>query len=69
MAEPSRMPRYDVRNDGIGPYAVFYCETCVTESTAASPLLVLPSQGIWGGRPLGGFCAECPWSVVRSLKA
>jgi hypothetical protein len=28
---PSRMPRYDVRNDGIGPYAVFYCEKCDRE--------------------------------------
>jgi hypothetical protein len=27
----SRMPNYDVRNDGIGPYAVFYCERCSRE--------------------------------------
>jgi ribosomal protein L37AE/L43A len=25
------MPRYDVRNDGMGPYAVFYCEYCDRE--------------------------------------
>jgi len=25
------MPRYDIRNDGIGPYAVFYCEFCDRE--------------------------------------
>jgi hypothetical protein len=25
------MPRYDVRNDGVGPYAVFYCDTCERE--------------------------------------
>jgi ribosomal protein L32 len=25
------MPRYDVRNDGVGPYAVFYCESCERE--------------------------------------
>jgi len=25
------MPRYDVRNDGMGPYAVFYCECCDRE--------------------------------------
>lgn len=31
MAEPSRMPHYDVRNDGMGPYAVFYCEACNRE--------------------------------------
>jgi len=31
MATPSRMPNYDIRNDGMGPYAVFYCETCSRE--------------------------------------
>jgi hypothetical protein len=31
MAAPSRMPRYDVRNDGMGPYAIFYCEECDRE--------------------------------------
>jgi hypothetical protein len=25
------MPRYDIRNDGVGPYAVFYCDTCSRE--------------------------------------
>jgi len=23
-----RLPRYDVQNDGAGPYAVFYCDKC-----------------------------------------
>ncbi len=27
----TRMPRYDVRNDGFGPYAVFYCDECGRE--------------------------------------
>jgi hypothetical protein len=31
MPEFSRMPRYDVRNDGIGPYAIFYCDSCGRE--------------------------------------
>lgn len=31
MSAPSRMPRYDVRNDGVGPYAVFYCDRCERE--------------------------------------
>ncbi len=31
MADPTRMPRYDVRNDGMGPYAIFYCEECDRE--------------------------------------
>lgn len=28
---PNRMPRYDVRNDGLGPYAAFYCDKCSRE--------------------------------------
>ncbi len=31
MTTPSRMPHYDVRNDGMGPYVIFYCETCNRE--------------------------------------
>lgn len=31
MPTPSRMPRYDVRNDGTGPYAIFYCDQCSRE--------------------------------------
>jgi hypothetical protein len=31
MTAPSRMPRYEVRNDGMGPYAIFYCERCDRE--------------------------------------
>ena len=31
MPAPSRMPRYNVQNDGMGPYAVFYCECCDRE--------------------------------------
>jgi hypothetical protein len=31
MSDFSRMPNFDIRNDGIGPYCVFYCETCGRE--------------------------------------
>ena len=31
MPEPSRIARYDIRNDGLGPYAVFYCDMCSRE--------------------------------------
>jgi len=27
----TRMARYDVRNDGVGPYAAFYCDRCSRE--------------------------------------
>ncbi len=31
MSEAGRMPRYDIRNDGAGPYAIFYCDKCTRE--------------------------------------
>lgn len=31
MQPQQRMARYDVRNDGIGPYAAFYCDSCSRE--------------------------------------
>jgi hypothetical protein len=31
MPEEKRMPRYDVRNDGAGPYASFCCDKCGRE--------------------------------------
>jgi hypothetical protein len=31
MTDPTRMPHYNVRNDGMGPYAIFYCEECSRE--------------------------------------
>jgi len=31
MTTPSHMPRYDIRNDGAGPYAIFYCDVCGRE--------------------------------------
>ena len=31
MATYTHMPNYDIRNDGAGPYAVFYCDVCNRE--------------------------------------
>lgn len=31
MAAYTHMPNYDIRNDGAGPYAVFYCDVCNRE--------------------------------------
>ncbi|MHB0874430.1 MAG: zinc ribbon domain-containing protein [Anaerolineae bacterium] len=31
MCAATRMPRYDIRNDGMGPYATFYCDRCDRE--------------------------------------
>ena len=31
MTAPTRMPRYTISNDGMGPYAIFYCDRCNRE--------------------------------------
>ncbi len=40
MSTFSRMPNYDIRNDGIGPYCVFYCETCGRREYRSQPDVV-----------------------------
>ncbi len=31
MVAPTRMPRYNISNEGMGPYATFYCDRCDRE--------------------------------------
>src|SRR5690242_21068828 len=38
-----RMPRYDIRNEGAGPYAVFYCDKCAREFHSQ---VVIPSNDV-----------------------
>lgn len=52
MANFSRMPRYDIRNDGIGPYAVFYCETCQREFRSQPDVAGTVAQDL--GREVAG---------------
>jgi len=59
MAEPSRMPRYDVRNDGIGPYAVFYCDSCDREYRSQPDVVSTVSKDV-GRHALGGFLRNIP---------
>jgi hypothetical protein len=62
MATTIRMPRYDVRNDGAGPYAVFYCDRCNREfrsqpditSTIANDIGRQAMGGVLRGVPLFG---------------
>lgn len=57
-----RMPRYDVRNDGVGPYAVFYCDKCDREyrsqpnvgGTIANDIGRQAARGLLGKIPLFG---------------
>ena len=59
MANFSRMPRYDIRNDGIGPYAVFYCETCQREFRSQPDVAGTVAQDL-GREVAGGSAAKSP---------
>ncbi|NLG73548.1 MAG: zinc ribbon domain-containing protein [Chloroflexi bacterium] len=59
MPEFSRMPRYDVRNDGIGPYAVFYCDTCDREFRSQPEVINTVAKDI-GRQAVGGFLRNIP---------
>jgi hypothetical protein len=54
-----RMPRYDVRNDGVGPYAVFYCERDGNQYRSAPDVGGAIAQDI-GRKALGGFLRNVP---------
>lgn len=59
MSEPSRMPNYDIRNDGIGPYAVFYCETCGREYRSQPEVISAVTKDI-GKQAMGGLLRNIP---------
>lgn len=59
MAEISRIPRYDIRNDGLGPYAVFYCETCGREYRSQPDIQGAVTQDI-GRQVASGFLRKVP---------
>lgn len=59
MASFSRMPRYDIRNDGIGPYAVFYCDECNREFRSQPDVTKTVTQDI-GRQAMGGFLRKVP---------
>ncbi len=55
----TRMARYDVRNDGIGPYAVFYCDRCSREYRTQPDVKGTIQQDV-GRNVLGGFLRNIP---------
>lgn len=59
MTEPTRMPRYDVRNDGIGPYAVFYCEVCDREYRSQPDVTSTIVQDV-GRKTMGSLLRNIP---------
>ncbi len=56
---PTRMPRYDVRNDGVGPYAVFYCDKCSREYRSSPDIGGQIAQDI-GKKAVGGLLRGVP---------
>jgi ribosomal protein L32 len=59
VSEPSRMPNYDIQNDGIGPYAVFYCESCDREYRS-QPDVTSTLATDAGRQAMGGLLRKVP---------
>lgn len=59
MATTSRMPRYDIRNDGAGPYAVFYCDLCNREFRSQPDVTGTIANDI-GRQAMGGVLRGVP---------
>jgi len=55
----TRMARYDTRNDGVGPYAVFYCDRCNREYRSQPDVGGTLAKNI-GQQALGGFLRNIP---------
>jgi hypothetical protein len=55
----SRMPRYDISNDGMGPYAVFYCDRCDREYRSNPSIRTTIKENVQRGA-LGGFLRNIP---------
>ncbi len=56
---PSKMPRYDVRNDGVGPYAIFYCDVCNREQRSQPDIGNTVATDI-GRQAVSGFLRKVP---------
>ena len=59
MSDFSRMPRYDIRNDGTGPYGVFYCDSCSREFRSQPDVAGAVTQDI-GRKVAGGLLRKVP---------
>jgi hypothetical protein len=53
------MPNYDVGNDGIDPYAVFYCETCSREHRSQPDVKATITKDV-GRQAVGGLLRKVP---------
>jgi len=55
----ARMPRYDISNDGMGPYAIFYCDRCNREYRSNPSIKATIKENVQRGA-LGGFLRNIP---------
>jgi hypothetical protein len=53
------MPRYEIRNDGVGPYAVFYCDKCYREFRSQPDLGRTMAQDL-GRKAMGDALRNIP---------
>lgn len=70
MTTPTRLPRYEVHNDGAGPYVVFFCEAC-GQATRTAPDAISSTVQDLGEQAIGGllqqvFGAATAKSVTQS---
>ena len=54
-----RMPRYDISNDGMGPYVVFYCDRCNREYRSNPSIATTVKESVTRGA-LGGLLRNVP---------
>ena len=59
MSSFSRLPRYDIRNDGAGPYAIFYCDACNREFRSQPDIANTITKDI-GKSAMSGFLRRVP---------
>jgi hypothetical protein len=64
MSDFLRMPRYDIRNDGMGPYGVFYCDCCNREFRSQPDVGGAVVQDP-GRKVAGACCAKYPCLAMR----
>jgi RNA polymerase subunit RPABC4/transcription elongation factor Spt4 len=59
MTAPTRMPRYNFSNDGMGPYAIFYCDRDGREYRSNPAITTTIKENVTRGA-LGGFLRNVP---------
>ncbi|MEA2621119.1 MAG: hypothetical protein QOH61_29 [Chloroflexota bacterium] len=59
MTAPTRMPRYNFSNDGMGPYAIFYCDRDGREYRSNPAISTTIKENVTRGA-LGGFLRNVP---------